>query len=168
MKNAGALYVRQCMIILSENILPVFSMSFKFHLNECFMDFCDAWGYVKIPLQTYQGTQVQIILDLNDYSMLLYPIWKKKKQEFCDNLKFPFCVSHNGFAQRRPLIHRLESKDMRDWGREAGRRPANRHVLRSRLLPSRGDSGALGPHGTLSTVGRTSCCMFHNTLSFSG
>lgn len=34
------------MIILSEN-MPVFSTSFKFHLNGCFMDFCDAWGHVK-------------------------------------------------------------------------------------------------------------------------
>lgn len=43
------------MIILSEN-MPVFSVSFKFHLNECLMDFCDARGHVKISLQTYQAT----------------------------------------------------------------------------------------------------------------
>lgn len=35
-------------------------------------------------------------------------------------MEFPFCVSPSGFAQRRPLRHRLESKDMREWGREAG------------------------------------------------
>lgn len=43
------------MIILSEN-MPVFSMSFKFHLNEYFMGLPDTSGYVKNTIANIPGS----------------------------------------------------------------------------------------------------------------
>lgn len=67
------------MIILSEN-MPVFSMSFKFHLNEYFMGLPDTSGYVKNTIANIPGS-----LGLEDsqfeiffFSILLFSYWEKK------------------------------------------------------------------------------------------
>lgn len=77
MENASAFYLRHRVIILSEH-MPVFSMSFTFHLNEYFMDFRDTSGYVKNTVTNILGS-----LGLEDsqfefsLAFCCFPTWGK-------------------------------------------------------------------------------------------